>query len=160
MRYKVLKILGCFYITIGLVCNQWVIAWLFAPDGRITEANSKIIIGLFEVLMIVLGAITLKKNKTEFAVNLNLLVWTLAVITPLLGEMTFRAGIALNIKQFREPALYADYFSDDDYWKFRWDWKENYGDTLLPLKRLHPLLGWTQANLTEDNPLGLQEDVT
>ena len=158
MRYKIIKILGWFYITIGLVCNQWFLGRLLAQDGVIHEVKSRIFIWLFETLLIIFGILCLKKNKTELIANLNLSLWITVILAPPLGEIMFRMGIAFNVPQLKTPSLYADSFSDDDYWKFQWDWKEDGGNIMLPLKRLHPLLGWTQADFTKDNPLGLQED--
>lgn len=40
--------------------------------------------------------------------------------------------------RFRDPAIYGDYFSDDDYWKLR----HKLGDKYKPPEHPHPLLGW------------------
>ncbi|GEM_PF-1455842 len=166
-RYTVLKTLGWFYIAVGLVSNPWVIGRLLSSNGSIDEPGSKGIIWLFEVLVIVFGILSIKKGKTELIINLNLLVWTVIIITPLLGEMMFRTGIALNIKRFKSPSLYADSSSDNDYWNLQRIWEgwqssafvnKNGKGLLRKSERVHPLLGWAEANITENNPFGLQED--
>jgi len=150
---------------VGLSCNQWVLGRLFSPGGRIDELNLKLIILLFEVFMITFGIITLKK-KDGLILELNLLLWTIIIVTPLLGELLFRTGILLNIKNIKSPSLYADPDADDDYWNLYRYWEQGQlkafmhvnGQLLRKYKRIHPLLGWTEANITMNNPLGLQED--
>lgn len=163
MGKRILTIGGYFYLTLGLLCNQWVLGWLFSPKGRVDEPSSIGAIWLFDIFFIIFGLLTLKKNKTELITNLNLLLWTVVIITPLLGEMMIRTGIALNIKQFKSPDLYLDSNADDDYWKLQrvWQgWNPVFftKDSFRKFERVDPLLGWTEANITQGNPLGLQED--
>ncbi len=155
MRYKISSLLGWLFIAVGLVCNPWVLAWFFSPDGNIENIHSRLSILLFEILMILWGILTLKK-KSELIINLNLLLVTTFVIIPLLGEAILRLGIALNIKEFRVPSHYASYHSDNDFWKLEQDWSPQH--LYAPPERVHPLLGWSQENITKNNPLGLQEN--
>ena len=117
MKNKISKILGWFYIALGWAFNPWVLAARLAPDGRIESVHLKVLICLFDVLLIVFGILTLKRIKPELIANINLSLWTLVIATPLLGEMMFQTGIALGLKKFKSPALYADGSSEDDYWK-------------------------------------------
>ena len=156
MSDKILKTLGWFYITVGLICNPWLLGRMLSPDGRTGETHSKVLILSFEILLIIIGLLNLKKDKTELAINLNLLLWTTVLLTPLFAEVLLRAGIAFNIKQFKSPYLYADFFSDNDYWKFQYDWGEKFAETSP--ERIHPRLGWSQTYITEENPLGLEEE--
>ncbi|HOW58762.1 MAG TPA: hypothetical protein PLO78_03440 [Candidatus Omnitrophota bacterium] len=60
----------------------------------------------------------------------------------------------LPIPQLRHPKLYANSSTEDDYWKLRrllGKEKDIYD------KRRHPLLGWSQATTTFENPLGLRK---
>jgi len=131
------------------------LGWLLLP---------KVLIWSFDIFLIVFGVLTLK--KTEIIVNLNLLLWVVVITTPLLGEILIRTGIALNVDQFKSPSLYADSKVDDDYWKLSLEWEKNRRNLFIKTggqlstkpERVHPLLGWSQTNITKDNPLGLQED--
>ncbi len=49
----------------------------------------------------------------------------------LFGDGKFLAGL-------REPGRYADYFSDDDYWKLQ----HRFDRIELPTREAHPVLGW------------------
>jgi hypothetical protein len=57
------------------------------------------------------------------------------------AELTLRALLIIDtpiLTRFRHPGLYADYFSDDDYWILRYVFKRR-GP---PPKDPHPVLGW------------------
>jgi hypothetical protein len=65
------------------------------------------------------------------------------VLTTLaLAEATLRALLFLPVgglgKPLRRPGLYAQYFSDDDYWKLYY----RLGPEFRPPDKPHPLLGW------------------
>jgi len=53
----------------------------------------------------------------------------------------------------KNPYRYGDYFYDDDFWKLEPKYR------LTDLRRIHPILGWSQTYISKDNPLGLYEDV-
>lgn len=72
------------------------------------------------------------------------------------AEFFFRAAIAVNSPFFKNPALYADFYTDDNYWKLNFCWKT--GKLVWIPPNLHPLLGWTQAPVSPENPMGLQKD--
>lgn len=72
--------------------------------------------------------------------NLLLLLVTLIVCLGL-GEIAYRAILFGDNKKFeslRKPDLYADYFSDDDYWKLY----HTFGGEFGPPDTPHALLGW------------------
>jgi hypothetical protein len=91
-------------------------------------------------------------RRSGVLANLALLLFGLLVLTPALGELLLRAGISAGIPRLRHPGLYADPFSDDDYWKLhhRWQFKDN----LQAVGSVQPLLGWAPRT-TERNPLGI-----
>jgi hypothetical protein len=67
-------------------------------------------------------------------------------------ETVFRVGIFFNVSFFRDPGKYADWTSDDDYWKLRNLWDKRV--TAVSSDVLDPILGWS-PNRTEKNPLGV-----
>ena len=73
----------------------------------------------------------------------------------LVGELLFRAGIACGIKQFKHPGLYTDWKYDDDFWKWQQIWLGIW--KAPPPERMHPVLGWSQAEVNAENPLGLEK---
>lgn len=62
----------------------------------------------------------------------------------------------MGIPAFRSARLYAHYSVDDDYWRLTNLWDTTYKP--VTEKRVHPRLGWSQTNVTPENPLGLQTD--
>ncbi len=70
------------------------------------------------------------------------------------AESIVRAGIALRVSTFRNPDLYADWSTDDDYWKLRHLWGKN---VMVHGELYDPLLGWG-IPVTDKNPLGAVTD--
>jgi hypothetical protein len=62
---KVLAFLGWGFIGIGLLCNQWVLAKLFASDGVIASSYKIPIIWFFQAICILIGYIII--NRRNFA---------------------------------------------------------------------------------------------
>lgn len=97
----------------------------------------------------------MRKRKRDFRLNPSLFLLSMFILFPLLGEIFLRAAISLNIRCFRNPVLYADYFSDDDYWKLHNNWNKGRNSTRkIPLD---PLLGWSPRK-HQHNPLGIISD--
>lgn len=68
-----------------------------------------------------------------------------------IAELLFRVAIARGIGVARDPLIYADGFSDDNFWKLQYRWHPN--NYRLPRNWVHPLLGWAPP-VTPANPLG------
>lgn len=86
--------------------------------------------------------------------RIYLLLISLLLISPLLGEAVLRAGIAMDIKAIKNRDLYASPFQDGYYaLKYMWDYPDHIREQGNP--RWHPLLGWTTVPHTPDNPLGV-----
>ncbi len=80
---------------------------------------------------------------------------TFAVLFSLfLAESILRVGIAMRVASFRNPDLYADWATDDDYWKLRHLWGKN---VMVHGRLYDPLLGWGTP-ITAQNPLGAITD--
>jgi hypothetical protein len=88
----------------------------------------------------------------ELLSRIGLVLLGVCVLTPAIGELALRGGIALGSDRLRDPGLYADPYADDDYWKLqhRWGFKDN----LQQAGTVHPSLGWA-PRVTERNPLGI-----
>ena len=66
-------------------------------------------------------------------------------VTVLICEVGFRTLLFSQVafmERFREPNLYTDYFSDDDWWKLYYAFNKPANDTA---KQPHSLLGWGWA---------------
>lgn len=55
-----------------------------------------------------------------------------------------------------DPALYASYYSDDDFWKLLHIMSG--GSSFPPKSRRHQILGWTEGDISDVNPLGLRAE--
>ena len=63
-------------------------------------------------------------------------------VTALICELGFRTLLFSQVafmERFREPSLYTDYFSEDDWWKLYYAFNKPANDTA---KQPHSLLGW------------------
>jgi hypothetical protein len=77
-------------------------------------------------------------KKKGRLVNVAMLLLSLAVAL-VIGEVGFRAILFTDLPLFeslRNPGNYADYFSEDDFWKLSYLFGHK------PRSRMHPLLGW------------------
>lgn len=117
--------------------------------------DTSLAIGVLGAALVNLGLLRWHKPRSDWLIGLNLTVWTAVVVVPILGEVTLRAGIGIGFPAVRRPALYADWYSDDDYWLLqqRWDRRWRHASP----ERVHEVLGWSRAEVTPSNPLGLNE---
>ncbi|HNX81437.1 MAG TPA: hypothetical protein PKL77_04765 [Candidatus Omnitrophota bacterium] len=86
--------------------------------------------------------------------------WLLVVLAALVAlEIGVRICIFnpfFPVKKLRIPELYASYWGDDDYWKLYHAFK---GPVQPPASvYIHPILGWSQKQISADNQLGLRKD--
>src|SRR5437667_12730685 len=73
-------------------------------------------------ILVCWGFTTIIYRRTDLVANLNLLLVSIVIMSPLLMEITLRTGIAIGHPKFRTPGLYANVLSDDDYYKLRIVW--------------------------------------
>lgn len=98
------------------------------------------------------GALSIALRRRLLVQKLNLSLFMLLVPIPVCLELALRATFLLADSPTRHPKHYADWSSDDDYWKLHGRWL---GKWAPAPERVHPLLGWSQARVTPDNPWGL-----
>jgi len=147
--------LAAIWIAAGLLANPWLLARLLSPDGTIDNPLFLALIGLFELALLGLGLLTILFARRLLVLKLNLLLVSLLLFSPLAAELAFRVAIAAGVPQFRNPAWYANFYTDDLYWKLKYLWNP----ASAPAEhRIHPRLGWSQTAVTEENPLGLQSN--
>lgn len=150
---RVLLLTGVGFVLLGLLANPWLLALTFSPDGVIDDPADLLLIGIFELVLLAWGFANIVFRNTEFAAKINLLLITLCILSPLVGEAALRVLIAAGVESARNPGLYADPLSDDDYWKLDYLW-------LHEQRKPNPtviddeLLGWAPRKHRE-NPLGI-----
>ena len=93
-------------------------------------------------------------TRRELALGFVLLVVTIVLLAAI-AEVGLRVAMRLGIPAVRDPAEYADWFSDDDFWKLHRRWVPAHNTPTR--ERVHPLLGWATPR-TADNPLGVMAD--
>lgn len=109
--------------------------------GRITP-NKAIMLGIAGALgggALIWGVLSLAFRRRTGIANANLVLLSAAVFSPILGEAALRVAIGARVAFFRNPELYADAYSDDDYWKLATLWSDNSN------RNLDPLLGWSST---------------
>jgi len=83
---------------------------------------------------------TAMKKKIQIVIKIIIPLISIAT-TALLCEVVFRVLLfskAPFMERWRDPSLYADYYSDDDYWKLYYLFDGPY----KPPENPHELLGW------------------
>ena len=80
--------------------------------------------------------------RRPIAAKLNLLGVDLLFVVPVLAELGLRVSFWFESSPTRVPGLYADAFTDEDYWKLHLRWVGKWQPTT---NRVHSLLGWSQA---------------
>jgi hypothetical protein len=60
---KLLAFLGWGFIAVGFLCNQWVLAKLFASDGVIASSEKKLLIWVFQAICIAIGYIIINREN-------------------------------------------------------------------------------------------------
>jgi hypothetical protein len=72
------------------------------------------------------------------------------------AEFLFRGGILFNVSWVKNPDWYADWTSDDNYWKLRHLWIQKV--TPQSKELIDPMLGWVTPR-SPGNPLGAITDI-
>lgn len=61
--YKVITIIGIIFIAIGILFNEWTVAWLFSRDGTLNSISRKITVWAFETIAVLTGIIIIKYKQ-------------------------------------------------------------------------------------------------
>ncbi len=146
--HRALLILGFLYLAAGVRFGRW--AFTAVRSGDSVENIFGRVAGVFGILLIGWGLVTIVERERTLILNINILLVMVLFLSPPAGEILLRVGIALGVERLRQPSLYTDYFSDEDYWILfrRWDnrWRDSQTNDSL--------LGWSHA-ATSENSLGI-----
>jgi hypothetical protein len=128
---------------------------LWGGSSQIMIAN----IGFSAVFLLglVWGITTVIFRQRRQILFANLSVLMCIAVTPLLGEIVIRLGIAFGPDFFRQPNIYANPFSDPDNQKLTALWRTRepqQRSTRFPNLEYDKELGWVFPNNPE-NPLGV-----
>lgn len=142
------------FVVLGLLLNEWTLAWCFSADGNISRSDLRFGIWAMDFLLIAIGLGSLGIGKRRLGVW-HFAFWFLALVVPSLAELSFRAAWWISFSPLQEPAFYASP-SRDDYWKLLALSGKDKALQIVGQKKLtkDPLLGWAPEK-TPDNPLGL-----
>ena len=147
-------VMGILFVATAAICNQWLLGYFLSPDGNIDDPADLLIIWCFQGTLFLWGGLNLLFRRRGIIAKINLLLISLGLISPLVAECLIRGAIALGVPAFRNPGLYADALSDDDYWKLQFLWSERPEN---PRVVQDPILGWAPRE-TPENPLGVIAD--
>ncbi len=118
------------------------------PSIKVSGLTLTILAAVFAV---VLGVVSIGRRKSRRLFDVNVLLCVTAALFLVCLEGMARFSINHGIAPLNAPALYANGFCDDDYWKLL---ARKLGAPKLPENVYHPVLGWTLAR-SEANPHGL-----
>lgn len=154
LRAQVLTFVGIAYLAAGIAVGitDPLINRLSGPEAQVWGTAGRLMLFSAGTLLFSWGVATLRFRHRETLANLNLLAASLLIATPFFAEIGLRLGIAAGISKVQRPGLYADYLSDDDYFRLRAHWHPAEAGSVAG--RFHPLLGWAPPR-TKENPLGI-----
>jgi hypothetical protein len=132
----------CVFVLLSYSVYQFGEAYNFEMDGRLTSNKLFMLItsGALAVASLGWGLCSHAFRTRNWVTNTNLVLISAFVFSPPLGEIFLRLGIGANISYLRNPELYADAYSEDDYWKLELLWSEH------SPQLSDPLLGWSSSS--------------
>ncbi|MCB9885299.1 MAG: hypothetical protein H6838_07395 [Planctomycetes bacterium] len=139
---------GAFLVVAGFATNQWVLScW-----SEVQSSPSWLQVVSWTLLGI--GATTILLRRRPIVQKLSVAMFAACVVSPPVAELALRISLKVESSPTRNANLYADYYSEDDYWILHLRW---FPPWVPSPARVHPELGWSQANVTAENPLGLYQ---
>ncbi|MBW2716123.1 MAG: hypothetical protein JRD03_08605 [Deltaproteobacteria bacterium] len=144
--------LGVFGV-VALSVYRFAVAYPLDSWGQLT-LNKTAMLGISVALgggALAWGVCSLAYRRRPGVANANLALLSAAVFSPILGEAVLRVGIGAEVPMLRNPELYADAYSEDDYWKLSTLWSDR------SVRNQDPLLGWS-STLSTDAAEVLQND--
>jgi len=153
MNQKINRILGCFWLLPAAFLFAWEIPRILQYGLVLEVTVFKVSIAGLILLFLLLAAASFKSAGKDLMGKLNLTFFALFLLSPLIGEMTIRTGIRLNMDVFKRPYLYANQYQDNSYWALRYIWFSE--EKQRSRRNWHPLFGWSQTIHDDHNPLGL-----
>lgn len=139
------------WVLAPLLWNPWSADWLLGSAELGHPALALAVTGV-GLSLAGWGLRSWRRGPRPGDTRLQALVLGAFVLLPVLGELALRAALAGLAPSLRQPALFADPFGEDDYWKLGYRWTPARGPR--DPSRLDAGLGWVNQK-TARNPLGL-----
>lgn len=137
--------LGWFFVA--ALWNPWSVDWLIG-SATIESPTGIAALSAAAILSLALALYMLLRKPSPLALRVNMSLLVLLIVMPAVGEGVLRIGIAADLGKLRTPRIYADPYTDTDYWKLRRHWNSP------PVMASHPTLGWCPQE-RQSNPLGI-----
>lgn len=101
---KVIILLGSLFILAGILCNEWVLAYLFSSDGMIALSR-RIVIWIFDFVMIIIGITFIVRRET---IDLRRLSYHLITLVFILFIVEIGLNAAFFIMHYGEETDVED----------------------------------------------------
>jgi len=134
--------------------NPWTVDWLLGSGDVEDHRTQRVILGIG--LILVVCGLAIARRRTQSAGRVGLLLFACFALFPILAEVLLRVAIGAGSDRLRDPQRYADFLSDDDYWKLQFRW--NPETPITDRVSADPMLGWL-LHPTESNPLGAYREI-
>lgn len=102
--------IGLILVYVGIVCNEWVLAKAFSPEG-ILKINTRIKMWIFNILLILVGFSLIKYRQSAYSLFINL---TILFITTIVLLVIIEFGLRFI---FRDVTTTVD---NESYFAKRW----------------------------------------
>ena len=113
-QIRPLVTLGTVLVLLGIVCNEWLLSWLFSHDGRL-QMSSRFFIWTFDIACCGAGYFFIKgatlQRFAKHYKDVALLFFSTSLLFLLLNVMV---GAYLAVRQHDRPAVaWAGFFVDE-----------------------------------------------
>jgi hypothetical protein len=146
---------GALFLAAGLLACVWALLEPPLPKGANRSVKVEAALWVARLGVIGWGMATILARRSRLIFQFHVFALFSLVLLLVLGEVLLRSAISLDVPGFRDPAKYADWFGDDNYWKLHHRWVRKWGPPSMEF--VDPLLGWATPK-TPENPLGIITD--
>jgi hypothetical protein len=154
-REIVLIFIGALFCLLGFLSNEYVTMIFIRPNlPDLVPLRIRVALWIINISLITWGCTTIVFRKRPVVVNCNLVLMSLLIVTPIVGELFIRSAIYLDVELFRQPPLYGGWLDDDVHWKLRYQWGKSGEELEGGGFVTDPVLGWAPEKSSQ-NPLGI-----
>lgn len=121
--------------------------------GRAPLPKAQLLLWGASGVLVLFAALTWFGAGRSSIARLNLLAASLVVLGIPLAEVALRASFLIEGSPTRAPIRFSHNLLDDDYWVLMGRWTDP--EERIAPARIHAGLGWSQTDVTQENPLGL-----
>ena len=130
---KTIVIVGLIFITVGIIFNEWIVAILISPDGKIGLFTNRVIIWVFDCISILIGLLIIK-YKSYIRISGKEIIFSIAALILIIFFMEggLRSFYFIKKKIHSPDSNFSEYIgwqtAENQSWKKN---VEEYGEVIF-----------------------------